>query len=123
MKHLTATFPEDAPVDLTSLVMHATTLNIDVVDEKEQLVPTSRKVQKKDAKGRGLREMVMSHFTHSGSFSKITAEKWAKNNGFNPKSINQTLSRLIDEGYLRKAGNVPPYDYYFLKPMPGVDIE
>jgi len=110
VKKLTAIYPDDAAVDITSLVAHATEIKIESVANGK----APKKLHRDPTMS--VPECVMSHFTSAGEFSIENAIDWVVKKKFAPNSAGAACSFLVKDGYLKK---VAPGRFRFVKQLSG----
>lgn len=115
MKRLTATFADDAQVDLSSLVAKAIDFCIESIeDTKLNGHKPKSEITRFVRSGQTVQSIIMVHHSPQATFSRTDVQRWVEEAGYNPISWHPACSNLVQTGHLEKVNaNV----FRFIKPF------
>jgi hypothetical protein len=113
MKKLTATFHDNASIDVASIIAVAIDFKIETITQER---PSGPKPSRHLDRTTSVPKTLMDHFTPEGIFTVDQAEKWVADKGYNAKSSSSALHLLTHSRHIRRLGKGK---FQFLKPLSG----
>ena len=112
MKRLTATFADDAKIDLGALAGAALDFRIEQIADDSKKANGQRVVPHRHSPANNsVQKVIMDHYTPSGRFYADDAKKWVASAQYNPLSASPAISALTDAGYLSQTGDRGRFQY------------
>jgi hypothetical protein len=110
VKRLTATFKDDAVIDLTALAAVAIDLSIETLSNG---VAASAPTRHRSLGGKKAEDFVMAHYAPQATFDLETCTRWLKAEGYKSNTSYTALRRLTESKKIRQLGN---RKYQFIAP-------